>query len=118
MLVRSSGICPEDERHPHVIKDFNSSLRRNIRNKIANKWVEMRNEPHTVQEEFVLADEIETQIQVADSLKLELMNDFTQVEVNEISADETSGEEYEVNKVYCGKKWGNNRYGKPKYTND
>ena len=39
-----------------------------------------------VQEAFVLADEIETQIQVVDSFKLELMNDFTPVEVNEISA--------------------------------
>ena len=36
-LVRSSGIMPEDERHPHVIKDFISSLQKNIRNKIANK---------------------------------------------------------------------------------
>ena len=24
-LLRSSGICPEDERHPHVIKDFITS---------------------------------------------------------------------------------------------
>ena len=117
-LVRSSGICPEDKRHPHVIKDFISTLRRNIRNKIANKWAEMRNQPHTIQEAFVLADEIEIQIQVADSFKLELMNDFTQVEVNEISTDETSGEEYEVNEVYCGNKWGNNRYRKPKYMNN
>ena len=27
-LVRSSAICPEDERHPHVIKDFISSLQK------------------------------------------------------------------------------------------
>ena len=79
VLVRSSGICPEDERHPHVIKDFISSQRKNIRNKIANKWAEMRNQPHTVQEAFVLAGEFETQIQVADSFKLELMNEFTPV---------------------------------------
>ena len=25
-LVRSAGICPEDERQPHVIKDFISSF--------------------------------------------------------------------------------------------
>ena len=36
-LVRSSGIHPENETHPHIIKDFISSLQRNIRNKIANK---------------------------------------------------------------------------------
>ena len=42
-LLRSSGICQEDERHPHVIKDFITSLKRNIRNKIANRWSEIRN---------------------------------------------------------------------------
>ena len=69
-LVRSSGIHPENESHPHMIKDFISSLHRNIRNKIANKWAEMRNPPRTVQEAFDLADRIESQIQVEDSFKL------------------------------------------------
>ena len=32
-LVRSSGIPPENETHPHIIKDFISSLQRNIRKK-------------------------------------------------------------------------------------
>ena len=45
VLLRSSDICPEDERHPHIIKDFITSLKRNIRNKIANRWAEMRNHP-------------------------------------------------------------------------
>ena len=98
-LVRSSGICPENKTHPHIIKDFISSLQRNIRNKIPNKWAEMRNPPHTVQEAFNQADRIESQIQVADSFKLELTNDFSPVEVNEISTDETSGNEYEINEV-------------------
>ena len=57
----------------------------------------MRNPPRTVQEAFNLADRIESQIQVADSFKLELTRDFSAMEVNEISADETSGVEYEVN---------------------
>ena len=48
-LFRSSGICPDDERHPHIFKDFISSLKKNIRNKIANKWAEMRQPPSTVQ---------------------------------------------------------------------
>ena len=47
-LVRSSGIHPEDERHPHVIKDFISSLQHNIRHKIVNKWADLKNPPHTV----------------------------------------------------------------------
>ena len=55
----------------------------------------MRNPPHTVQEAFNLADRIKSKIQVADSFKLELTNDFSPVDVNGISADETSGDEYE-----------------------
>ena len=48
-LLRSSGICQEDGRHPHVIKDFMTSLKKNIRNKITNRWAEMRNPPRTIQ---------------------------------------------------------------------
>ena len=51
-LLRSSGIHPEDERHPHVIKDFVTSLKKNIKNKIANRWAEMRNPPRTIQDAF------------------------------------------------------------------
>ena len=32
LVVRSSGIWPEDERHPHVNKDFISLLQENVRN--------------------------------------------------------------------------------------
>ena len=112
-LVRSSGIHPENESHPHVIKDFISSLQRNIRNKIANKWAEMRNPPRTVQEAFDLADRIESQVQVADSFKLELSSDFFPVEINEVSTEETSGDEFEVNEVSRNGKWGckNGNYG-------
>ena len=70
-LARSSGIHPENETHPHVIKDFISSLHRN-RNKTMNKGSEMRTPPCTLQEAFNLADRIESQLQVADSFKLEL----------------------------------------------
>ena len=58
-LVRSSGISTENERHPHIIKDFILSLKRNIRNKLVNKWAEMKRKPHTVQEAFSLAADIE-----------------------------------------------------------
>ena len=74
----------------------------------------MRNPPHTVQEAFNLADRIECQIQEADSFKLELTNDISPVEVNEISADETLGDEYEINEVFQGKKWTNNYKKKTK----
>ena len=91
-----------------MIKDFVTSLRRNIRNKIVKRWAEMRNPHRTVQEAFKLADNIESQLQVADSFKLELSNNFSLVEVNEISAGETSSDEFEVNEMFRGKKWGNN----------
>ena len=78
-LARYSGIRPEDERHPHVIKDFISSLQCNIRNKIMNKWADLKNPPHTVQEAFDLASKTETQIQVADSFKMELTTTLHQL---------------------------------------
>ena len=106
-LLRSSGIRPENERYPHVIKDFITSLKKNIRNKIANKWAEMRHPPSTVQQAFKLANDMEAQLQVADSFKLEFSN-FPPVEVNEISVEEYSGDEFEVNKMSRGKRWGNN----------
>ena len=107
-LVRSSGIFPEDERHPHMIKDFISSIQKNVRNKIANKWSEMRNHPRTIQEAFNLAAQIETQIQVADSFKIDLNNDFPTVDINEICADESSCDKFKVNEMSKGKRWGNN----------
>ena len=95
-LVRSSGIHPENETHPHIIKDFILHYRGILGTKITNKWAEMRNPPCTVQEAFNLADRIESQIRVADSFKLELTNDFSPVEINEISTDKTSGDEFKI----------------------
>ena len=70
----------------------------------------MRNPPRNVQEAFNLADRIESQIQVADSSKLELSNDFFPVEINKVSTEETSGDGSEVNEV--------SRYGKQGYNNN
>ena len=109
-LYRSSVICPENERHPHVIKDFISSLKKNIRNKIANKWAEMRQPPCTVERAFKLACDVEKQLQVADSFKLEFSS-YPAVEINQMSAEESSGDEFEINEVARGKKWRtNNNY--------
>ena len=85
-----------------------TSLKRNIRNKIANRWAELRNPPRTVQDAFKLADDVELQLQVEDSFKLELTNNFHSMEVNEMSVDETSGDKFEINELSRGKKWGNN----------
>ena len=115
-LYRSSGIHPENERHPHVIKDFISSLKKNIRNKIANKWADMRQPPSTVKKAFKLACAVEKQLQVADSFKLEFLS-YPTVEVNEMSAEESSGDEFEVNKVSKGKNWGNYSIYDQKHSN-
>ena len=72
----------------------------------------MINPPRTVQEAFKLADEVESQLQIADSFKLELSSNFSPVEVNEISAEETTGDEFEVNKMSRGRKWGTNSNNK------
>ena len=105
-LYRSSGIRPSEERHPHVIKDFISSLKKNIRNKIANRWAEMRHPPSTVERAFELTCDVEKQLQVADSFKLEFPS-YNSRDINKISAEETSGDEQEVNKI-SRKKWVSN----------
>ena len=106
-LYRSSGIRPSEERHPHVIKDFISSLKKNIRNKIANRWAEMRHPPSTVERAFELACDVEKQLQVADSFKLEFPA-YHSREINEMSTEETSGDEQEINEIYKNRKWVNN----------
>ena len=83
-LYRSSGIRPSEERHPHMIKDFISSLKKNIRNKITNRWAEMRHPPTTVERAFELANDIEKQLQVADSFKLDFPT-YPSRELNEMS---------------------------------
>ena len=121
MLLRSSGIRLEDETHPHVIKDFVTSLKKNIRNKIANRWAEIRNPPRTIHDAFKLADDVESQLQI-DSFKLELTNNFHSMEINKMSAEETSGDEFEVKEMSRGKMWSNNNnnykcsnYSRPQY---
>ena len=106
-LYTSSGIRPSEERHPHVIKDFISSLKKNIRNKIANRWAEMQHPPNTVERAFELACDVEKQLQVTDSLKLDFPT-YPSRELNEMSVEEASGDEQEVNEIARGKRWGNN----------
>ena len=67
----------------------------------------MRQPPSTVQKAFKMASDVEKQLQVADSFKLEFSS-FPPVEVNEISVEESSGDELKVNEMSRGKRWGNN----------
>ena len=56
---------------------------------------------------FELASNIEKQLQVTDSFKLEFPS-YPSNELNEMSTEETSGDEQELNEMSRGKKWGNN----------
>ena len=76
----------------------------------------MRQLPSTVHKTFKLANDMEKQLQVADIFKLEFSS-FPPVEVNEISAEESSGDELEVNKMSRGKKWSNNNNNNHKCSN-
>ena len=79
----------------------------------------MRNPPCTVQEAFSLADRIESELQVADSFKLELSNDHSTADIYDVSAEETSGDKFEVNEVSRNGKQGyNNDYRKGNYGNN
>ena len=115
-LYRSSEMHPENERHPRVIKDFISSLKKNIRNKIANKLVEMRQPPTTVERAFKLVCNVEKQLQVADSFELEFSS-YHAVEINKMSAEESSGNEFKIDEVARGKKWGNTNNYNQKHSN-
>ena len=76
----------------------------------------MRQPPSTVEKAFKLVCDIEKQLQVADSFKLEFSG-YPAVEVNEISTEESSGDELEVNEVSRSKKWGNYNNYNQKHSN-
>ena len=67
----------------------------------------MRHPPSTVERAFELASDVEKQLQVADSFKLDFPT-YPSRELNEMSMEETSGDEQELNEMSKGKKWGNN----------
>ena len=67
----------------------------------------MRHPPSTIEKAFELASDVEKQLQVTDSFKLEFPS-YPSNELNEMSTEETSGDETELNKMSRGKKWGNN----------
>ena len=76
----------------------------------------MRQPPSTVEKAFKLACDVEKQLQVANSFKLEFSR-YPTVEVNGMSDEESSGDELEVNKVSRGYKWGNNNNYNQKHSN-
>ena len=56
----------------------------------------MRHPPNMVERAFELASDVEKQLQVADSFKLDFPT-YPSRELNEMSAEEMSGDEQEVN---------------------
>ena len=67
----------------------------------------MRHPPNTVERAFELASDMEKQLQVTDSFKLDFPT-YPSRELNEMSAEEMSGDEQEVNEIARNKRWGNN----------
>ena len=67
----------------------------------------MQHPPSTVERAFELACDVEKQLQVADSFKLEFPT-YSSREINEMSTEETSGDEQEINEIHKNRKWVNN----------
>ena len=95
-LYRSSGIRPSEERHPHVIKDFISSLKKNIRNKIANRWAKW--DTHHLQWRELLSLHAMWRSNFRSPIVQIGIPIIHSRDINEISAEETSGDEQEVTK--------------------
>ena len=64
----------------------------------------MRHPPKTVERAFELASDMEKQLQVANSFKLDFPA-YPSRELNEMSAEETSGDEQEINEISRNRKW-------------
>ena len=56
---------------------------------------------------FELTNDVEKQLQVTDSFKLDFPT-YSSRELNEISAEEMSGDEQEINEISRNKKWVSN----------
>ena len=67
----------------------------------------MRHPPNTVERAFELASDMEKQHQVTDSFKLDFPT-YTSRELNEMSAEEASGDKQEINEIARNKRWVNN----------
>ena len=67
----------------------------------------MQHPPSTVERVFELANDVEKQLQVTDSFKLDFPT-YPSRELNEMSVEETSGDKQKVNEMTRGKRWGNN----------
>ena len=125
MHQRSSGIRAAEETHQHVIQDFIKSLKPKIKNKFANKFVEGRFQPRTLDHAFSLALDLEKKIQIANSFRDDIMDSRPPATVNEVQSyalDKTraineilSNSSYRTSNSkgnYNGKPWhqkGNNR---------
>ena len=67
----------------------------------------MQQPPSTVEKAFKLACNIEKQLQVDNSFKLDFPS-YPTSELNELNTEESSGDEVELNEMSRDKRWGNN----------
>ena len=71
-----------------------------------------------VQEAFNLTTRIETQIQIANSFKMELSSSFSALDINKINTCKTSCDELEINEVSKSNKWNSSNYRKGGYSSN
>ena len=64
----------------------------------------MRHPPNTVERAFELASDVEKQLQVADSFKLDFPT-YPSRELNKMSTEEMSGDEEQLNEIAINRKW-------------
>ena len=69
-----------------------------------------------VQEAFYLTTRIETQIQVANSFKMELSSGYSALDFNEINICDTSCDKLEINEVSKSNKWNSGNYRRGGYS--
>ena len=67
----------------------------------------MQYPPSTIKKAFTLVNNVEKHLQVTNSFKLEFPS-YPTNELNEMSIEESSGDEAELNEMSRGKGWGNN----------
>ena len=113
-LVRSLAIHPEDQIHPHVIKDIipHYSVILDIKSQTSGQISRI----HLIQSRKLLILPSKQKHRYRLEL-MELSSDFSSPDVNKINMDGTSCDEFKVNEVCKGKNWKNN-YRKSGYSNN
>ena len=107
-LYRSSGIRPNEERHPHVIKDF-YVITKEEHQKQDSKTGGQKCDTHQIQlkehSSWQMTWKNNSRSPTASSW---IFPTYPSRELNEMSAEDSSGDEHEVNEIARNKRWVSN----------